>query len=148
MGSPVSAIVANLYMEYFEELALKSAPLASRIWKRFVDDTFCIIAKGKEDSFLDHINDVRPSIKFTMEREQDGKLPFLDCSLQRDGTGHITSKVYRKKTHTDRYLQYHSHHPVHVRRGVVKSLFDRAARVTSNLRTYIRRKSICVMCLA
>ena len=90
-----------------------------------------IIAKGKEDSFLDHINAVRPSIKFTMEREQDGKLPFLDCSLQRDGTRHIISKVYRKKTHTDRYLQYHSHHPVHVRRGVVKSLFDRAARVTS-----------------
>ena len=81
MGSPVSAIVANLYMEYFEELALKSAPLAHRNWKRFVDDTFCIIAKGKEDSFLGNINDIRPSIKFTIEREQDGKLPFLDCSL-------------------------------------------------------------------
>ena len=58
MGSPVSAIVANLYMEYFEELALKSALLAPRIWRRFVDDTFCIIEKGKEDSFLDHINDI------------------------------------------------------------------------------------------
>ena len=26
MGSPVSAVVADLYMEFFEELALKTAP--------------------------------------------------------------------------------------------------------------------------
>jgi len=37
--------------------------------------------------------------------------------------------VYRKPTHTDRYLQYDSHHPAHVKRGVVKCLFDRALNI-------------------
>ena len=38
MGSPVSGVKANLYVEDFEEQALASAPCTSQIWKRCVDD--------------------------------------------------------------------------------------------------------------
>ena len=46
MVSPVSA--ANLYMEYFEDLALSQTPAdcVPHIWKRYVDDIFCILKKG------------------------------------------------------------------------------------------------------
>ena len=37
MGSPVSAVVANLYMEFFEELALETAPTRPRLWKRYAE---------------------------------------------------------------------------------------------------------------
>ena len=35
MGSPVSAIVANLYMEFFEKIAIDSSPIKPRVWLRY-----------------------------------------------------------------------------------------------------------------
>ena len=43
MGSPVSPVVANIYMEMFEDLALTSASNRPRVWKRYVDDIYCIM---------------------------------------------------------------------------------------------------------
>ncbi len=43
MGSPISAVVANLYMEFFEQEALNSVPV-----KPVYYDTFCIVKKGSE----------------------------------------------------------------------------------------------------
>ena len=81
MGSPVSAVVANLYMEFFKELALRYAPAKPRLWKRYVDDTCCIVKRGTAEGLLDHLNSVRPFIRFIVGVEKDGGLPFLDTLL-------------------------------------------------------------------
>ena len=130
MGSPLSPIVANIYMEHFEELALRTAQLQPRVWKRYVDDTFVIWQHGAHtvESFLTHLNGQRDSIKFTMEKEQDNQIAFLDVMVRKDGAN-MTTSVYRKKTHTDRYLNFHSHHHPKVLTGVVKCLRNRAFRV-------------------
>ena len=127
MSSPV---VANIYMEHFEDLAMTTAPNPPRVWKRYVDDTFCIMKKTAVLETLDHLNGIRPTIQFTVEEETEGVLPFLDTQLNRGRDGTLDVTVFRKKTHTDRYLQFESHHPMHVKRGVVKSLFNRAQAVT------------------
>ena len=131
MGSPVSAVVVNLYMDFFEELALRSAPTKPRLWKRYVDDTCCIVKKGTMEGLLSHLNSVWPSIKFTVEVEKEGSLPFLDALLQRKDDGNLDVTVYRKPTHTDWYLDFLSHHPSHVKRGLVRCLYDRARSITT-----------------
>ena len=79
MGSPVSPVVANLFMEYFEHRALTSAMNPPRLWKKYVDDTFVILQQLQREEFLQHINSVDPSIMFTKEKlRDDGSIPFLD----------------------------------------------------------------------
>ena len=46
--------------------------------------------------------------------------------------GSFATCVYRKPTHTDRYRQYSSHHPVNQKVRVARTLFSRANRITSN----------------
>ena len=46
MGSPVSPIVANLFVEWFEEQALATFRAELQLWKRYVDDTGVAIEEG------------------------------------------------------------------------------------------------------
>ena len=76
MGSPLSPVLANIYMEYVKEMSLGSTSLKPFVWLRYVDGTF-ILWPHQEDIqiLLDHMNSIRPSIQFTMEKEQNNKLP-------------------------------------------------------------------------
>ncbi|KAL9952669.1 hypothetical protein ACROYT_G039957 [Oculina patagonica] len=95
-GSPVSAVVANLYMESFEEQAITSSSYKPKIWKRYVDDTFTILDRGRVDSFLQHLNNQQPSIRFTMETENDCKIAFLDTTVSREPDGRLTTSKITK----------------------------------------------------
>ena len=143
MGSPVSAVFANLYMESFEEQAITTSSYEPRIWKRYVDDTFTILDRENVDDFLQHLNNQQPSIRFTMETEKDNKLAFLDTAVLRESDGRLTTSVYRKPTHADQYLAYDSHHPQSVKRGIVKCLYEHAKRLVTNPPSSPKRKNFC-----
>ena len=77
MGSPLSPIIANLYMETFEEKAINTSPTPPSLWRRYVDGTFVIIKKSQKESFISHINFIDGKIQFTMEdSKEDGSMPF------------------------------------------------------------------------
>ena len=80
-GAPVSAVIAYLYMEIFEEKAMESAPCKPNIWKHYVDDTFTILDRDRIDSFLQHLTSQQPTIHFTMETKNDSKITFLNTSV-------------------------------------------------------------------
>ena len=54
-------------------------PVPIKEWKRYVDNIFSIIPKGKRDILLNYLNSIDPHIKFTVEQPNaEGAIPFLD----------------------------------------------------------------------
>ncbi len=108
MGTPVSPIAANIFMEALEQQAIATAPpeCKPKLWLRYVDDILEIIKKDQVENLTDHINkvDKSDSIKFTFDKEAEGKIPFLDTQIVKKEDGSMKLQVYRKPTHTDQYL--------------------------------------------
>ena len=128
MGSPVSPIVANLCMEEIEELALCQTDTPPKKWFRFMDEVFSIIKKHAITNFHNLLNSIDPHINFTTEHEQNGQLSFLD-TIETRNNGSLIINVYRKLTHTDRYLDYSSHHDKQHKISTARTLLHRAAHL-------------------
>ena len=130
MGSPVSPIVANLYMEYLEQKALSTAPhppgSGAGMWMTPLSST----RETNKQSFLQHINSVDPAIRFTVEdNKEDRSIPFLDTIVKPEADGTLSITVYRKPMHTDQYLQWDSHHHLSAKISVFQTLSHRASTV-------------------
>ncbi|GJQ64819.1 hypothetical protein Trydic_g6996 [Trypoxylus dichotomus] len=130
MGSPLSPVVANIFMESFECVALEISELKPKAWFRYVDDSI-IWPHGRDtlDSFFGYLNSQHPDIKFTMEVEKNSVeiTPFLDVLVTQKPNGRLVNSIHRKPTHTNRYLPADSHHQ---KLSVVNSVVRRAVSIS------------------
>ena len=101
------------------------------LWKRYLDDVLAIIPKNKIDSHLNFIKSLNPSIQFTVDIEQNSRLPFLDLLIVRAPSGNLSFSIYRKPTHANNYPKFNSNNPMGHKKAVAKSLFDRAKKLCS-----------------
>ena len=137
MGSCISPVVPNIFMEHIERQAQTTFREPPRIWLRYVDNVFCVIKSSEIDDFHHHVNSISPNIKFTLELEDNSSLAFLDVRVNRTATCKLWTTIYHKPTHTDRYLQFNSHHPLHHKLAVAKTLYH---RIDSNIQKPSERK--------
>ena len=98
MGSSLSPVIANLYMEHFEEVALSSFHLKPKWWKHYVDDMNVCWPHGLEtlEAFHAHLNNLVHCISFTKELEVGNQLSFLDILLIKQSDGSLGHKFYHK----------------------------------------------------
>ena len=134
MGSSLSPVLANLCMEFIEIEFISNCPedIKPLIWFRYVDDVFIIYQKDEANfnRFLDYVNNLVPSIKFTVEWEMDNKLPFLDVLVHHNPiTNAFSFSVYRKPTNSEMYIHYFSYHSSQVKSNIVMNMVTRALRI-------------------
>ena len=82
------------------------------------------------NEFHSHLNSIDPHLQFTIELEENQRLSFLDTITTRSN-GQVIVDIYRKPTHTDKYLHYDSHHPTQHKLSVLNTLLDRAEKIPS-----------------
>jgi hypothetical protein len=85
--------------------------------------------------FHQHLNSITPCTQFTIEKDKDGCIPFLDELVKREN-GKIETEVYRKPTDSGLYLNYNSNHPKAVKNGIANLLFCRAETHSSTPSSY------------
>ena len=102
MGNPISVTFANIFMSHHEKQWLANCPREFKpiIYRRYVDDTFMIFEKEEQiNLFYEYLNKQHQKIRFTMEKEENNKLPFLDLLLERNNSDQLDISIYRKPTY-------------------------------------------------
>jgi len=130
-------------MEHFEQKSLNSIPYSLEEWKIFFDHVFGKWSDGKDKlkELLTHMNSLSNHVKLAIEVEKDRQLPFIEILLFKK-YGKLSSKVYRKKTHIERYLHANSHHHPKIKYGIIKTLNTRASRISNPERLNIELKHL------
>ena len=132
MGSPLAPVLANLFMGHHEKLWLENYNSGIEFYRRYVDDTFAFFNTEQDAlSFFSYINSQHPNIKFTMEKEENHKLPFLDVLLDNHSNQGIITSVFHKKTYTGLLTNYYSFVPFSYKLGLVRTLVDRVFQINN-----------------
>lgn len=135
MGSRFSPDYACLFMGYLEERYIwNNNPFFENVvlWKRFVDDVFCLF-KGPLETFNDfvtYLNNMVHSIKFNVVIDKRS-VSFLDTVVHLEGRN-IWTTLYTKPTDKNSILHATSAHPPALKRGLPYTQFLRAKRICTN----------------
>ena len=134
MGLPLGPTFANIFMCDFERKHISSCPSDFKpiFYKRYVDDTFILFRDPSHAPiFLNYINSKHCNIKFTMEKEQNYKLSFLDVSVERSNN-HFNTSVFRKDVFSGMGMSFFSYCCKIFKINSVKTLLNRAYNISSN----------------
>ena len=91
----------------------------------------CLEMRSMPKFFFKYLNSKHPNIEFTMEKETNKVLPFLDALVETEGRIFTTS-VYRKKMAIGIFTQYNSFTPFTYKIGLIKCLVHRAFKISSS----------------
>ena len=118
-------------MQSLEKTLMANAPCPVILWRWFVDDCIAILKRQDMERFLVFINGLNSNFVFTQELEDNCSLPFLDILINRKEDGSFMFGVYRKLSHTGKYLDYDSLNPYAHKRSVLMLLVYRALKICS-----------------
>ena len=133
MGSPLGPTLANILMGYIEYkvIPIFTSNHPNTKYMRYVDDCFIITTSEEENNLLFiELNKAHQSIKFTKESETSNQLSFLDVLIVKKDRK-FTTKVYRKPTFNNNYLNFQSFCSKRRKIGLIKTLYSRAQKICS-----------------
>ena len=138
MGSPLAPVLANLFLGHYEHIWLNNYQGPSvHFYRRYVDDTFCLFNTENDALlFFDFLNSQHPNIKFTMEKEANKVLAFLDVCINNKDPCSLLTSVHRNKTFSGLLTNFVSFTSYSDKIGLIRTLVDRAYKINNTLATF------------
>jgi hypothetical protein len=114
IGSPISGMLAEIYLQYLEETYVKHCLEYKEMtyYKRYVDDTLIIFDQNKisEHTIRNFMNNVDENLEFKMSTEENKVISYLDLSINRNANN-VDLSIYRNPTDIDFTIHFSSNHP-------------------------------------
>ena len=105
MGSPLAPVLANIFMGFHEFKWLNEYNLNKpKFYLRYVDDI--LAAFDNEQDSLNFLNNRHPNIKFTIEKQNNHSITFLDVFISGINNQNLTLQTYHKSTYTGLPLNF------------------------------------------
>jgi hypothetical protein len=128
MGSPISGLIAEIFLQYYEQHIVKNN-LDSNIityYNRYVDDILVIYDSQKTNinNILNFMNSLHKGLEFKATEETNGNISFLDLMITR-AHNTLSINIYRKPTTTDLTIHYKSNHPLQHKTAAYRYMLNR-----------------------
>jgi hypothetical protein len=141
MGTLTSSVFSEIYLQFIENTEIYDILLESQVEGdfRYVDDILIVYRENHANinSILDKFNSILPSMKFTLEQEQDNRINFLDITVIKN-QDRLSFDIYRKPTTTDSIIPNDSCHLLEQKLAAIRYLSNRIE--TYNLNHVIKQK--------
>jgi hypothetical protein len=133
MGSPISGIIAEIFLQSFEEKHLNHIldENNTTFYTRYVDDILIVnnTDKTNPDLILKYMNSIHDDLVFThiLENEHNS-INFLDLLITRQ-TNSIDINIYTKPTTTNTTINYLSNHPMEQKLAAYRYMINRMSSI-------------------
>ena len=138
MGSPLAPVLANIFMGFHKSKWLNECNLKKpKLYLRYVDDILPAFDNEQDSlNFLNLLNNRHPNIKFTIEKQINHSIAFLDVFISGINNQNLTLQTYHKSTYTGLLLNFKSFTSFSYKTSLIKRLIDRLFRICSNWNSF------------
>ena len=138
MGFPLAPVLANIFMGFHESRWLNEYKLNEpKFYLRYVDDILAAFGNEQDSlNFLKFLNNRHTSIKFTIEKEVNHSIAFLDAFISGISNQNLTLQTYHKSTYTGLLFKFNSFKSSSYKLSWIKCLIDRSFKVCNNWNSF------------
>ena len=134
MGSPLSPVLANIFMGFHESKWLNEY---NKFYLKYVDDILAAFDNEQDSlNFLNFVNNRHPNIKFTIEKQIHPSIAFLDVFISGINDQNLTLQTYHKSTYTELLLNSKSFTSFSYKISLIKCLIDRSFKICNNWNSF------------
>lgn len=129
MGNSLSGTLATFVLDdMLNENIGQDKP---KLIKKYIDNFLIIDSDDSIEGLFRKLNECHKTIKFTIEKEVNKKLPFLDILLERKN-GRLITDWYQKNISSGRLLNWLSAHPYKMKFNIGLSFANRVLKLSDS----------------